>query len=97
MSDLRVKLEEWALVVEASPRMQLCLVLAVASPLVVLLMGEYFTARIEFAPPFEAFLAPVREAVFHRYGEAAVMAFVGFMGAAVNNFRKTRRRLFEGH
>lgn len=96
LSELRIKLEEWAFVFEASGRTQVCLVLAVLSPLMFLWAGDYFTGRIEFAPPFEAMLGPVREAVFHRYGEAAIMAFLGFMGAAVKNFRKTRRRLFEG-
>ena len=96
MSELRDKLEEWGVVLEASPRTQACLVLAVVLPLMILWADDYFTARIEFAPPFEAMLGPVREAVFHRYGEAAIMAFVGFMGAASSNFRKTRRKLFEG-
>jgi hypothetical protein len=96
LRDMRFKLEEWATVLEASPRTQLCLALAAVCPLVFLLVGEYFTARIDFAPPFEAFLGPVREAILHRYGEAAIMTFLGFTGAAATNFRKTRRRLFEG-
>ena len=79
-----------------SSRTQVCLVLAVVCPLTFLLVGTYFSVRIEFAPPFDALVGPVREAVLHRYGEAAIMSFFGFMGAAATNFRKTRRRLFYG-
>jgi hypothetical protein len=96
LRDMRLKLEEWATVLEASPRTQWCLALATVCPFVFLLAGEYFTARIDLAPPFEALLGPVREAILHRYGEAAIMTFLGFMGAAATNFRRTRRRLFEG-
>jgi hypothetical protein len=60
-----------------------------------LLVGEYCTAKIYFAPPFEALLDPVRESILHRYGEAAITTFLGFMGAAVANFRKTRRKLLD--
>jgi len=92
---MRLKLEGWASVLEASPRTQVCLILAAVCPLAFLLMGEYFTARIDFAPPFDALIGPVREAILHRYGETAIMTFLGFMSAAATNFRRTRRRLFE--
>ena len=97
LSDMQLKLAEWAVILEASPRTQLCLILAVTCPCAFLLVGEYFTGRIDFAPPFDALVGPVREAILHRYGEAAIVTFVGFMGAAGANFRKTRRRLLYGH
>jgi hypothetical protein len=82
-------------VLNASKRTQLCLILAVVCPLTFLLVGEYFTAKIYFAPPFEALLDPVQESILHRYGEAAITTFLGFMGAAVANFRKTQRKLLD--
>jgi hypothetical protein len=97
LSDLRLKVEEWVTVLDASKRTQVCLILAVVCPFALLLVGEYFTAKIDFAPPFEALLGPVRESILHRYCEVAITTFLGFMGAAVANFRKTRRKLFEGY
>jgi hypothetical protein len=73
-----------------------CLILAVVSPLALLLVGEHFTEKMDFAPPFEAILGPVREAILDRYGEAAITTFLGFMGATVTSFRETRRTLLEG-
>jgi hypothetical protein len=97
LSDVQLKLAEWAVILEASPRTRACLIFAVICPLAFLLAGEYFTGRIDFEPPLDALVGPVREAILHRYGEAAIVTFTGFMGAAGANFRKTRRRLYYGH
>jgi hypothetical protein len=93
LGDLRFKVEEWMCVLNSSKRTQACLILAVVSPLAFLLVGEYSTAKIYFTPPFEALLGPVRESILHRNGEAAITTFLGFMGAAVADFRRTRREL----
>jgi len=96
LSNWRYKLEEWAFVFEASKRTQVCFGLAVSAPVLLLLVGNYFIARIDFAPPFEPFSGAVREALSHRYAEAAITIFLGFMSAAATCFEKDRRRLIEG-
>jgi hypothetical protein len=96
LSNWREKLEEWAFVFEASTRTQVCCGLAVCVPVLLLLVGDHFIARIDFAPPLEPLSSAVREALTHRYAEAAITIFVGFMSAAVTCFEKDRRRLIEG-
>jgi hypothetical protein len=96
LSDWRCKLEEWAFVFEASKGTQVCLVLAVIVPLLLLLMGEHFIARIDFAPPFAPLSGAIQEALSHRYAEGAITIFLGFMSAGATCFKKTRRKLIAG-
>jgi hypothetical protein len=97
MNNLKQKLGAWGAVLEASPKTQLCLLLALLFPTGILVAGIYFTDGISFDPPLSALSGPVREAVLHRYLEAAMLSFFGFLGAAGVQFKKTRRRLFEGY
>lgn len=97
MNSLQQKLGECGAVLKASPKAQLCLVLALLFSAGILVAGIYFTDGISFAPPLSALSGPVREAILHRYLEAAMLSFFGYLGAAGVQFKKTRRRLFEGY
>lgn len=97
MNSLQQKLGEWGAVFEASPKTQLCLLLALLFPAGILVAGIYFTEGISFAPPLSALSGPVREAILDRYLEVAMLSFFGFLGAAGVQLKKTRRRLFEGY
>jgi hypothetical protein len=97
LNSLREKLEEWAIILKASPKTWFCLLLAMLFPVWITLVGIYFTGRISFAAPLSVLSGPVREAILHRYVEVALLSFFGFLSAAGAQFMKTRRRLFEGY
>lgn len=78
----------------ASPKTQLCLLLALLFPTGILVAGIYSTDRIIFAPPLNLLSGSVREAMLHRYLKVPLLSFFGFFGAAGTQFKKTRRRLF---
>jgi hypothetical protein len=96
LSSWRDRVEEWAVVFEGSRKTQLCLALAFVFPALILTFGDYLVSRVTFAPPFTPLTTTVREALSHRYLEAALTAFFGFMSAAATCFAKYRRKLFEG-
>jgi hypothetical protein len=87
------KIEEFLSVLDASPRTQVAILAACVIPSAILIGGVYGSEHLVLAPPLDGMIAPVRELIFHRYLEAATVAFFGFGGAAIHSYRKTRERL----
>lgn len=86
---------EVAWVLQHSTRTQLSLMAAFVSFFGMLLLGHHMAAGIEFSEPLAALTDPFREAIAHRYEKAAWVLLFGFLGLALKNFLKARRRLLQ--
>lgn len=89
------RLIEVAWVLQHSTRTQLALMAAFVSFFGMLLLGNHMAGDIEFSGPLAALTDPFREVIAHRYEKAAWMLLFGFLGLAMKNFFRARRRLLQ--
>ncbi|ELB2152607.1 hypothetical protein QNS29_004808 [Vibrio parahaemolyticus] len=81
-------------VLSLSKRTQLALIFGVVFHFVILLVGKYYIAEIEF----QGVMKPLEEAMvgklLHKYDKVALFALASFWGLAFKCYRKDRKRLY---
>lgn len=87
------KIEQFLCVLDRSPRTQVAIFAGCVIPTAIVIGGIYGSEHLALSPPLDGMVAPVSELIFHRYLEAATVAFVGCGGSAIQSYRKTRKRL----
>ncbi len=81
-------------VLSLSKRTQLALIFGVVFHFVILLVGKYYIAEIEF----QGAMKPLEEAMvgklLHKYDKVALFALASFWVLAFKCYRKDRKRLY---
>ncbi|EOX4454708.1 MULTISPECIES: hypothetical protein [Vibrio harveyi group] len=81
-------------VLSLSKRTQLALIFGVVFHFVILLVGKYYIAEIEF----QGVMKPLEEAMvgklLHKYDKVALFALASFWVLAFKCYRKDRKRLY---
>ncbi|EGU4188846.1 hypothetical protein HWU03_002996 [Vibrio parahaemolyticus] len=85
---------EFLYVLSLSKRTQLALILGVVFHFVILLVGQYYIAEIEF----QGAMKPLQDAMvgklLNKYDKVALFALVSFWVLASKCYRKDRKRLY---
>ena len=85
---------EFLYVLSLSKRTQLALIFGVVFHFVILLVGKYYIAEIEF----QGVMKPLEEAMvgklLHKYDKVALFALASFWVLAFKCYRKDRKRLY---
>ncbi|AVT49503.1 hypothetical protein C8I07_18225 [Shewanella baltica] len=85
---------EFLYVLPLSKRTQLALIFGVVFHFVILLIGKYYIAEIEF----QGVMKPLEDAIvgklLHRYDKVALFVLVSFWILAFKCYRKDRKRLY---
>lgn len=89
-------LEEFLVVLSHSTRTVVAIVLSVAFPALILMLGDFMTtgAATVTPDPLQPLLQAVQHALYWRYVAAAVVSFFSFVGVAISCYNKDRKRLF---
>lgn len=92
---MREAISEFLLVIEHSRGTKIALLLGVLFFVGFHLAGQAFAGKFELHGMLAPMTDLVRVRLMHGYDKAAWAALVGFLLAAVRNYKKDRRRLFE--
>lgn len=91
---MRDRFTEWLVVFDRSPRAQLAVVLGIALSTLVLVVGRKFAGDLQLDGHLEPMTGTFRVLIADRYNGTALVILIGFLGEAIRQLRKTRKRLF---